>query len=215
MKVPNNLSLRDVDADALVAARRLQEMMSAPRLDAETPSEEDEDESTDDDETSGEEDDPSDDEEPVSAEEAKAIRQALKKANAEAKKYRLEAKELKKKTASDDEKATMEAVEEATKEVESRYKGFLVAAEAKSALTEAGLASGHDRFLKMLDLDAIEVEEDGTIEGLDEQVAALKTDFPEVFGKKKGAPGKADAAPKAPTSKKMSSAERIAAQLGR
>lgn len=208
-----NLSLRSADEDALAFARRLQDMMDAPRLDEDPPNEEEEEDEDDDDSDDDEEEEESD--EPITADEAKKIRAALKKANDEAKRYRLEAKELKKKTASDDEKAVIDAVEAATAEVEGKYKGLLVRAEAKGALTDAGLTSGHDRFLKMLDMDSITVEDDGSIEGLEEQIQGLKKDFPEVFDTKKKVAGKADAGGKTPANKKMTSAERIAANLGR
>lgn len=208
-----NLSLRSADEDALAFARRLQDMMDAPRLEEEEPPNEEEEEDDDTDDTDDEEEEESD--EPISAEEAKKIRAALKKANDEAKRYRLEAKKLKKETATDSEKAIITAKEEAEKAVEDKYKGLLVRAEAKAALTDAGLTSGHERFIKMLDMDAIEVEDDGDIEGLTEQIQALKKDFPEVFDAKKKVAGKADAGGKTPANKKMTSAERIAANLGR
>lgn len=153
--------------------------------------------------------------EPVSRAEFAKVTEALKKANAEAKKYRLEAKRLKQAGESDDDKVKREAAEAAAAETEAKYKKALVNASAKAMLAEAGLKGKPDRFIKMLDLAEIEVDDDGDIVGLDDQIDSIKTDFPEVFDAKTRAAGKGDPAPKGGAAgKKMSSAERIA-QLAR
>lgn len=65
-----------------------------------------------------------------------------------------------------------------------KYRGLVVKAHAKAALLEAGLTSAPDRFVRMLDLDAIEVDDDGNVDGLEEQIDDIKDDFPDLFGEK-------------------------------
>jgi hypothetical protein len=56
---------------------------------------------------------------------------------------------------------------------------------AKLALKEAGLQGTPDKLLKLIDTDDIEVDEDGEVDGLTEQIDELKKDFPELFAKKR------------------------------
>lgn len=53
-------------------------------------------------------------------------------------------------------------------------------AEIRLAITESG-AKKKDVISKLLDLDKIKIKEDGTLDGLKEQIEALKTDVPELF----------------------------------
>lgn len=66
----------------------------------------------------------------------------------------------------------------------NKFKKLFVNTAAKSALAEAGLATGTDRMLKLLDLSSVEVDEDGSISGLSDQIADLKEDFPDLFAVK-------------------------------
>lgn len=51
-----------------------------------------------------------------------------------------------------------------------------------TALNEAGWNGRNlERMIKLLDLDSIEVDSDGEIEGLQDQIDELKNDFPEFF----------------------------------
>lgn len=76
-------------------------------------------------------------------------------------------------------KETPEGKEETP--VDDKFKKLFVNTAAKSALTEAGLSTGTDRFLKLIDFDSVEVDEDGTITGLDDQIAELKDEFAELL----------------------------------
>lgn len=67
---------------------------------------------------------------------------------------------------------------------DDKFKTLFVNAAAKSALVEAGLSTGTDRFLKMLDLSSIEVDEDGNVSGLDDQIESLKEDFKDLIAPK-------------------------------
>lgn len=122
--------------------------------------------------------------------------------------------DLKKKNESDAEKAVREAREEAEKEVGGKYKKIIVKSEARSALLEAGLTVGTERFVKMIDVDKIEIDdESGDISGLDDQIADIKKDFPELFSKKPGSRLNAGS-DRTPASKKKSSAQLLAERLG-
>ncbi|WP_274029458.1 phage scaffolding protein [Streptomyces sp. MMBL 11-1] len=111
----------------------------------------------------------------------KKVQRALKRANKEA-------ADLRGKSGTDAASAVEEterkAREEATQEAESRWKPMLVKQAARAALAEAGLIKNPNRLLRMLEMDDIEVSEDGEIEGLDEQIHDFKKEFPEFFGRR-------------------------------
>lgn len=158
---------------------------------------------------------------------------ALKKANDDAKRHRLRNKELEEKTRvdeSDHEKALRLAREEG----EKLYRAPLVKTAARGALVEAGALSflseekepesreakgkGEsrlNRLMRLLDTDALEVDEDGAVSGLEAAVDDLRQDYPELFStpvrKTKARPS---IAPKPPADEKpKSAAERHAAKV--
>jgi hypothetical protein len=131
--------------------------------------------------------------------------------NAEAKKWRLRAqgKDPKWKApaapAKDDDNGTPAAtgakpvdVEKVRREAEdaalAKAKPGLVRAAARDALRDAGLIvptakdkadSALARAVRLLDLAEIDVDpEDGTVSGVEEQVKAVKREYPELFAKK-------------------------------
>lgn len=184
-----------------------------------------EDDGADGDDTGEEDDDDDDDDDddgvdetPMAAEEAARVRRALKKANEEAKKFRLEAKELREKTEDEADKAVREAREEAEAETTKVWKSRFVKAEAKSALIDAGLKQGVNRMVSLIEVDDVEVDDDGEVTGgLSEQVTALKKEFPDLFSKSKQVGGKGDTGNRREpddAGKSKSSAERIAALVG-
>lgn len=142
---------------------------------------------------------PGDDDYVPSAAEWRRTQAALKKANDEAKTNRLRAKELEDKgraNESDHEKALREAREDG----EKKYRAPLVRTAARSALVEAGalafLADEADpesqaakekgdrrltRLLKLVDIDALDVDESGEVAGLESAVDELRRDYPEQF----------------------------------
>lgn len=110
-------------------------------------------------------------------------------------------------------------------EVESaavaKWKPLVVRTAARSAFVEAGLVLPKDgadealaRVVRLLDLDDIDVTEDGQVDGLAEQVDEIKRDFPELFASARRPAARVDAGgkPAAPVAPK-SSAELLAAQL--
>lgn len=168
-----------------------------------------------------------------SAAEWERTRAALAKANEEAKRHRLELKQLKAdaaKAAKEGEDAAAkelrEAKEAAAAEVEARYKPLLVNQAAGAALVAARAAvTGKDgkvdpgklaKLLRLVNLDEVDVADDGAITGLDDQVAQIKADYPVLFETAKPLPRpKADGADKKPEpTKPKTSAERLAASLG-
>jgi hypothetical protein len=145
--------------------------------------------------------------EPPTKAEFEAMQAKLKKANAEAKRHRLAAKQTGAKAETDVEKA----VEAARGEVEAKYKPLVVRTAAKAALAEAGLIGKPDRLLKLLDMDAIDIDDEGDIDGLEDQIKELRADYPDLFQKRTRA-GRVNGADRQGSSgeRKLSSAERIA-----
>lgn len=168
---------------------------------------------------------------PPTREQWDKVQAALARANAEARQHRLLTRKLRdeqaaerRKGESEHEAELREAREKAAGEVEARYKPLLVRGAAARVLVEAGAvladAAGKplpgrlDKLLRLLDLGQLEVGDDGSVSGLDDQVKELKEGFPEFFearGPTKARP-KADAADRKPEAPKgKSSAERLAA----
>ncbi|MCX4704352.1 phage scaffolding protein [Streptomyces sp. NBC_01373] len=154
---------------------------------------------------------------PPSEAEWRKTQAALKKANEDAKRNRFRAKELEEQTRAnetDHEKALREAREEG----EKRFRAPLVKAAARAALSEAGLGGSTDRVMRLLDLDALTVDDDGDVVGLDGEVARVKDEYPEFFQTEKPRPrARPTAADRKPVEEKpRSSAERHAMKvLGR
>lgn len=119
---------------------------------------------------------------PPSKEEVDKLHKALAKANQEAKQRREQLQALQRQSEGDSEKAVREAQEAA----EKRLKPVAVRAAAKAALLEAGYQNPTSerltRAIRQLDLDALEIDDDGEVSGLADQVKAFKDDYPELFG---------------------------------
>lgn len=174
---------------------------------------------------------------PPSADEWRRTQAALKKANEDGKRHRLRNKELED-AARVGETEHEKALREAREQGEKRYRGPLVRTAARSALIEAGaLAFMGDekqaqspeartkaetrltKLLKLIDLDSLDVDEEGTVSGLEVAVDELRRDYAELFtspakSKPKPRPTAADRQPA--EEKPKSSAERHAMRvLGR
>lgn len=79
--------------------------------------------------------------------------------------------------------------DEAEAKAEARWKPVFVRREAAHALQEAGLIGKPDRLLKLLDIDKLDVELDEEtgevdVDGLADQVAELRKDYPSLFRKR-------------------------------
>jgi hypothetical protein len=111
----------------------------------------------------------------------KRLQAGLAKANTEAKTRREELAAARKATEDDAGKAAREAAEAA----EKRFKPVAVRSSARAAFIEAGLQGVTPervaKLVRMLDLDALDVDDTGEVTGLAEQVAAVKGDYPELF----------------------------------
>lgn len=127
-----------------------------------------------------------------SADEWTRTTEALKKANNQARKLRQEKRAATKDAVSnvvtgvtgaavDNAAAIAKAVAEATSAESKKWAPRIVASAAKAALVAAGLTGAPDRMLKMIDHEDLDIDDDGEVSGLDEQIAELKTDYPELF----------------------------------
>ena len=116
----------------------------------------------------------------------KAVLDALANAKAEAKKFRLE------------KEALEQQINETSAKV-SQVQTKLLNEKINKHLSTLGIQHG-EKLSKYLKLDAISLTEDYEVSGLDEQIATLKTDFPELFDAKFIVAGKADAGVTAPVS---------------
>lgn len=112
------------------------------------------------------------------------LRAKLKKANAEAAAHRRQADELRKKGETEAEAAVRAAKEEAEKGVTATWKPRLVRMAARTALVEAGLVGKPDRLLRLIDADRVDIDDDGEVTGIDDQIRDLKKDYPDMFGKR-------------------------------
>jgi hypothetical protein len=155
-----------------------------------------EDSSDDDEEDEDDEDDSSDDSvaaikrrdgKPATQKDFDALQEALRKERA---------KNRKRRGAEDktDDKSDDDASEKAAKAEREKWKPMVVRQAATSALSEAGLVLPDDpddrrralkRALRLLDLGDVEVDDDGDVDGLDDAIADLKDDMPELFTRKR------------------------------
>lgn len=126
--------------------------------------------------------------------------------------------ELKKANATAEERAVMELEKRLLKEADDRWRPKIVAAEARSALAAAG-CKDPGRISRLIDTSKLELGDDGEITGLDEQVTALKADYPEAFPRPRQAPATPPAAQpgqgKAPDRKRTATERQAAALLGK
>lgn len=99
---------------------------------------------------------------------------------------------------------------------------MLVKTAARTAFVEAGLVlpkgnsdSAMARVVKLLDLDDLQITDDGQIDGLREQVEEIRGDFPELFGTTNGhrRVGRVDGADRSGTPTPKTAVERLTAQI--
>ncbi len=110
----------------------------------------------------------------------------------------------------DVERARLAAEQAAT----AAWKPLVVNQAARAQLTSAGLIGAPDRLLRLIDLDDIDVDPTtGAVDGLAEQVADLKRDYPHLFKRRAGKLDAADDPTKKRSSKPMTATERQAAVL--
>lgn len=100
---------------------------------------------------------------------------------------------------SGDDEAVIKAADEARTEAEARFKPMIVGKAARLGLVAAGLApdTSEDRMkrlLKMIDMSDVDLDEDGEVSGLEDQIDQIKETLPELF--RKPEPEPAPPAPK-------------------
>lgn len=76
-----------------------------------------------------------------------------------------------------------QATREAEERTASKFRGIAVNQAARAALASSGVQTSNvSRLVRLLDLDEVQIDDDGEIvEGLDEQIEALKADLPQLF----------------------------------
>ncbi len=111
--------------------------------------------------------------------------------------------------------AAKESGTEESTEADSKFKELYLKSSAKQALLDAGITTGTDRFLKMLDLSSVEVDDSGVVSGLEDQIADLKEDFKDVFAPKpvRKSTGNVDGSRRVAPTVPKSSAELLAARF--
>ncbi|MFI2761392.1 hypothetical protein ACH5A3_21360 [Streptomyces echinatus] len=118
-----------------------------------------------------------------SASEWRRTQEALKKANLDAKRNRERARELEE-AARAGETEHEKALREAREEGEKRYREPMKRSGMKAALIEAGFASP-DRLMKLVDWDALSVDDEGDLLGLASEVDRMKSEYPEFLQQEK------------------------------
>jgi glutathionylspermidine synthase len=118
-----------------------------------------------------------------------AVLAALERAKSDAKKYRENAEALAAEvtalqTSTDEMKAVIKSMEDGGNEWKDKAKALLI----KDSLNEANA----DRVMKFLDVSSIDFDEDGKLTGLDDAIAKVKADLPELFDVKRAVGGEAD-----------------------
>jgi DNA polymerase III gamma/tau subunit len=161
-------------------------------------------------------DDEPDDFKPPSKDEWARTQAALKKANEDAKRHRLRNKELEEKVRGD-ETEHEKALREAREEGEKRFREPMKRAGVRAALAEAGFTSP-DRLMKLIDWDAVSVDDEGELLGIEAEVDRVKGEYPELLPQDKPKPkARPTGAPRPPAVEKPKSTAEIHAAriLGR
>jgi len=95
----------------------------------------------------------------------------------------------------------------------SSYREKAIKAEVKAQLEGTGVKNA-DRILKYLNLDGLEYDEEDKLTGVDEKLAVVKEDFPELFDvKRRAARQDVDAHASNPVKPKLSGTEAQVAQM--
>lgn len=160
----------------------------------------------DDDDAAEDEDDEEDDPDAGKTEdelraELKAAREALSKASGSSKAKRDKIKELKRQLAAveggagggdddddddddEDDAASRKKSRQAVAAERERADNRIKKAEARGALRGAGIDPKRlERAVGLIDLDELDVDDDGNVDGLDEALDALRDEWPELFAK--------------------------------
>jgi hypothetical protein len=149
---------------------------------------------------------------PPTKDEWQKVQDALSNSNAEAKRYRLRLREQRReqreaqqqaaKSGTSDDEAAARAAQDAADAAERKYKPVAVRSAARAALLAAGLNDGSDsvmrKLLKLVDMDDVDLDEDGDVVGLDDQIDDIKDTFPRLFEKTEPEQQQRSGRPRAP-----------------
>ena len=117
----------------------------------------------------------------------KAVLDALERAKADAKKFREELDALKTEHAE-----TLKEQESLKDSLETLKADTTWQDKVKDLTIKSRLGNNADRLMKYMDLEAVTLNDEGDVEGLDEAVAKVKGDLPELFDSKRRVGGAAD-----------------------
>lgn len=150
---------------------------------------------------------------PPSAAEWARMQAALKKANDDGKRHRLRNKELEE-AARAGETEHEKALREAREEGEKRFREPMKKAAMRAALAEAGFTNP-SRVDKLVDYDAITVDDSGEVIGVEAEADRIKADYPELLPQATPKPKpKPNGTPKPPVDPKpKTSGEKHAARI--
>lgn len=121
---------------------------------------------------------------------------ALKKANAQAAKLRTAKKVPAKKAAPaarEDDDTEGSQVATAVERLEAKHRSQAIRREGAAAILEAGFQGSRQEardLTRLFDLDELDVDDDGDVDGLDDAVAELKERYPALFATKQVAGGR-------------------------
>jgi hypothetical protein len=117
------------------------------------------------------------------------LKRALDAERALRKQRDTELRDLKKKHASAEELALLQAREAGASEAAAAITPKLLKRTAAAELRAAGATGNTGRLVGLVDLDKIQLTDDGELVGLDDQIEELKEEFPNLFNANgKGAP---------------------------
>lgn len=118
---------------------------------------------------------------------------------------------------------TAQAAKEAEERTAAKYQGKVVNQAARAALKEAGAAGNVSRLVNLLNLEEVQVDDDGEVDdSLEAQIEQLKTELPQLFApvdggkpvrKRAPAPKVTPAGRAEEQQRPMSTAERMAQQV--
>lgn len=117
---------------------------------------------------------------------------------------------------------TAQAAKEAEERTAAKFQDKVVKSAARAALKDAGAAGNVSRLVGLLDLEEVQVDDDGEVsEGLEEQIEQLKAELPQLFTpaeppkpvrRRAPAPKVTPAGRQEAQERPLSSADKIAAQ---
>ncbi len=115
----------------------------------------------------------------------------------------------------DTERAWQAKLDAATTDASNRLKRVA----ARAALSTAGLQGSPAKLVSLLDLDSVVVDDDGEVIGIDDQVKALKEEYPGLFGGTNGTvvpkPGQVSTGSHRPVAAKIKTfGEQVTEQMG-